>query len=97
MILSRLLAVVLAFAVAGCEKAPPEIVIVSAEPAAPVLAAECTDADPAWLELPDADVRRAEAARNYRLNKGRYRTLLAKRRVCRAALAAQFPPPPAEE
>lgn len=83
---------VVAAMLAACAKDPPEVVLVSQAPAIPVIAAECTSPDPAWTELPDADVRRSEAARNYRLNKDRYRSLLAKRRICRASLDAQFPP-----
>jgi uncharacterized lipoprotein YajG len=81
-----------ALLLAACAKdEPPQVVLVTQPPAPPSIAAECTDADAAWVELPDADVKRGEAARNYRTNKDRYRSLLAKRRVCRAGLKAQFP------
>lgn len=86
-----LLPIAIAILVAACSKEPPEVVLVSAAPAVPVIAAECRSPDPAWVDLPDADVRRSEVARNYRLNKDRYRSLLARRGICRASLAAQFP------
>lgn len=80
----------LALVLAACAKEPPQVVMVSAAPAVPVIASECTSADPMWVDLPDADVRRALVARNYLLNKDRYRSLLAKRLICRASLNAQF-------
>lgn len=101
--------VFVAVMLAACAKDPPEVVLVSPAPAVPIIPAECLPCtaadreqsrcnhDPAWTELPDADVRRSEAARNYRLNKDRYRSLLAKRRICRASLDAQFPPHASKE
>lgn len=92
-----LIALIIAMLLAACAKEPPEVVMVSTAPPTPSIAAECTSQDPVWAELPDADVRRGEAARNYRLNKDRYRSLLANRRICRASLDAQFPPNASKE
>lgn len=74
----------------GCAKPPPEIVMVTAEPAQINLPAECTSRDPGWQALPDADVRRADAARNYASNRRNYSEVLGKRSVCRAAINAQI-------
>ena len=74
---------------AGCEKPAPEIVLVAAEPAKINLPAECTSRDAAWQSLPDTDVRRDAAARNYAANRRQYSELLGKRSVCRSAIIAQ--------
>lgn len=79
---------------AGCDKTPPEVVVAPAERLHPAIAAECRTDDPAWRDLPDADIRRAEMARNYRANKDLYRSVLDRRRVCRASLDVHFPPSP---
>lgn len=83
----------LAIGLAGCGPDPKELppVVLSSPPPTPSIAGECTSADPDWVELPDADARRSSLARNYRVNKTQYRALIAKRRVCRASLAVQFP------
>ena len=73
----------------ACEKPAPEIVLVNAEPAPLSLPVECTSRDSAWQSLPDADVRRDAAARNYAANRRQYSELLGKRSVCRAAINAQ--------
>lgn len=93
----RAASVLVAAMLSACAKDPPEVVLVSQAPAVPVIAAECMSAAPAWSDLPDTDVRRSEVARNYRLNKDRYRSLLAKRRICHASLDAQFPPHASKE
>lgn len=76
------------FAVVASQCAPeaPTVVVTPAKPI--VLPAECTSADAAWHQLPDADVKLFEAARHERINKDRYLELLSKRRVCRTAINA---------
>ncbi|HRD78451.1 MAG TPA: hypothetical protein PK264_21350, partial [Hyphomicrobiaceae bacterium] len=59
----------------------------------PLIAAECDEPDPDWSYLPDRDVRRAELARNYRINHDRYQAMKGRRGICRASLRAQFPAP----
>lgn len=87
-----LMAVLAALLIAACSKTPPpEIVLVTPEPTRPWIAAECTSDDAPWIEVPDADVRRSTGARNYTANKEQYRTLIGKRRACRASLRASFP------
>jgi hypothetical protein len=83
----------LALACAACAKEPPpEPVIVFKSPPAPSIAAECNDgSDPQWTELPDADVKRSDGARNYAANRTAFHLLKSKRRVCSASLRAQFP------
>ena len=77
---------------AACDKQPPPApVVVTVEAPAPIVAAECWSADPGWIEIPDADVRRSEGARNYAWNKERFADLRSARRICRKSLAAQFP------
>lgn len=77
----------LALAFAGCTKDEVPIVsVVEAEP--PSLPAECTAPDAAWKELPEADVTRSEAVKNYDTNKGQYNRILNRRSVCRAAINA---------
>lgn len=74
-------------ALAGCTKDEVPIVsIVEAEP--PSLPAECTAPDAGWKELPEADVVRSEAVKNYDTNKGQYNRILNRRSVCRAAINA---------
>lgn len=51
--------------------------------------AECTNSDPKWTELPDADVKRSDAARNYQANKEAFKSMRSNRAVCRAGLKAQ--------
>lgn len=87
--MKRLIAVALAATVAAaCSKDPPEVVMVAAEPPPLALPAECTSRDPAWVALPDADVRRDAAARNYAANRRQYSEITGKRAVCRAAITA---------
>ena len=79
--------VMLAIAATGCAKEEvPLISVVEAAP--PSLPAECTSPDAAWKELPDADVTRSEAVKNYDQNKGQYNRILHRRSVCRAAINA---------
>ena len=52
---------------------------------------ECTSPDPAWVELPDADVKLSVAARRERLNKNNYNSVIGKRSVCRKAHNALSP------
>ena len=85
----RVLSVISSIVFAGCAKEPPQIVMVSAEPVQIHLPAECTSRDPAWQALPDADVRRDAAARNYASNRRQYSEILGKRSVCRAAINVQ--------
>lgn len=84
-------ALVLALALAGCSKTEPPVVLVTAEPAQPLIAPECTETDRPWLELEDGEARLKQGARNYRQNKDRYNALLGKREICRKSLRAQFP------
>ena len=83
------IAAMITLACIGCEKPAPEIVLVTAEPAQINMPAECTSRDLAWQALPDADVRRDAAARNYAANRRQYSELLGKRSVCRSAINAQ--------
>lgn len=77
----------LPMALMGCTKDEVPIVsVVEAEP--PSLPAECTAPDAAWKELPEADVMRSEAVKNYDQNKGQYNRILNRRSVCRAAINA---------
>ncbi len=80
---------------AACAKAPPPVSVVSEPAPAPLLPAECTSPDPAWRDLPDADVTRSSVARLWRVNRNAYRQVVGARRVCRASLAAHFPAAPA--
>lgn len=82
----RAFAVVLVLALAGCasKKGAPVVAFADLGPSA--LPAECTIRDQSWVNLPDGDVRRSDAARNYRLNKSQYRRVLKRRAVCRAAI-----------
>lgn len=82
-----LIAAVAALALAGCDKdAVPIVTVVEAEPV--TLPPECTAADARWAPLPDKDVTRSEAARNYDTNKRQYFRIVARRAVCRAAIQA---------
>ena len=81
-----------AMPLAGCALFQPvDTTVVVAETPRPMIAHECTDPDSEWIELPDADVLPSTAARNYRDNKRQYGELIARRRICRASLKAQFP------
>lgn len=73
-----------------CAPEAPTVVVTQAKPVS--LPAECTSPDATWHDLPDADVKRSEAARHDRINKDRYKQLLGKRRVCRAAISALSAP-----
>lgn len=78
---------VLALCVMGCTKDDvPVITVVEAEP--PALPAECTAPDAAWQKLPDGDVTRAQAVKNYDANKRQYSRIITRRSVCRAAINA---------
>ena len=81
----KLAAASLALVLAGCKPdAPPPVPYVPPAPA--VYAPECSStADPRWLDLPDRDASRSEAARNYRENKARFRVLERLRAACRAS------------
>lgn len=85
--MKRLLALSVATILAGCapDAAP---VVTMVEPAPVSLPSECTSGDPAWVNLPDKDVKRSEAAKNYDTNKRQYNRVLARRSVCRAAITA---------
>lgn len=50
---------------------------------------ECTSSDPRWTPLPNSDVTRSQAARNYQTNKQAFNSMRSKRAVCRAGLKAQ--------
>lgn len=93
----RLFSVALAcLALAGCaswpfgepEPPPPfDVVVTHAKPSVPP---ECSPSgDPKWKNLPDADVPRSAAARNYKGNKDQFTKLSGKRSVCGDALKAQ--------
>ncbi|WP_414461841.1 hypothetical protein [Hyphomicrobium sp. DY-1] len=49
---------------------------------------ECSTSDPKWTELPDADVKRSEAARNYQTNKEAFNAMRYRRSICRAGVEA---------
>jgi hypothetical protein len=49
---------------------------------------ECLSSDPAWKQLPDSDVSRSEAARNYQTNKEAFKSMRSNRAICRAGLKA---------
>lgn len=49
---------------------------------------ECTSPDPAWKSLPDSDVTRSQAARNYQTNKEAFKTMRSNRAICRAGIKA---------
>ena len=79
----------LALALAACGPGEvPEIAVAALEPSLP---AECFAPGPAWAPLPEGDVTRREAARLWADNKARFALLKREKRVCRAALATQFP------
>lgn len=71
---------------AGCAKAPGPVSVIADKPRTIKTAAECVSSDPAWSEVPDRDVKRAELARLWRENRQKYRTVIAARRVCRASV-----------
>lgn len=75
--------------VMACDKPAPEIVFVTAEPAAVTWPSACTSPDPKWSKLPDSDVRKSDIPRNDEKNKTNYTEILGKRDVCRAAHLAQ--------
>lgn len=83
-------AIAAALPLAGCGTTPPpEPVLVTVTPPAPIIPDECDPArDPSWQPLPDADVRRSEGARNYRANAASMATLNGRRKVCWAGLTA---------
>jgi len=80
---------------AGCANGDVPVdwlALTEAEPApAPSLPAECVSKDRAWTDVPDADVTRSQGAANLDRNKRAYKELIAKRRICTAALREQFP------
>ena len=66
-------------------------VVVQLDSPVPSLPAECFAGDPDFPKLPeDHDTMDDAAARDRQLIKHRYRDLVKMRRVCRAALTAQF-------
>lgn len=71
----------------GCASTPePKTRIVTVREPARTYAPECTAMDdPTWDILPDRDVRRAEGARNYRINRQKFATLERRRAACRAS------------
>jgi hypothetical protein len=75
----------------GCsannDVAPMVTVVAKAD--TPPVPAECFTADPSWQNLPDADVKQSELARNYAANKRNYRRVVGNRSICRAGLKAQ--------
>lgn len=81
--------VVLSLVLAGCATKKGAPVVAFADLGSSALPSECTIRDQAWVNLPDGDVRRSDAARNYRLNKSQYRRLIKRRAVCRAAIQAR--------
>lgn len=73
----------------GCPgQEPPAPYVVTVSPELPRLPAECTSADPAWRDLPDRDAKSSEIFKNYRINKDAYGEIIARRRICRAGIAA---------
>lgn len=77
-----------ALAVTGCrnDAPPPAPVIVEVTPEKPRVARECLTADASWQEIPDDDVLQSQGARNYRVNKDSYRSIIHNRNVCRASI-----------
>lgn len=49
---------------------------------------ECTSRDPRWTPLPDTDVTRSQAARNYQTNKEAFNAMRYRRAICRAGIKA---------
>lgn len=89
-------AVLLALSVllAACSGQPPapDVVLVTEAPPPPVVPDECDpQRDPAWRDVPDADVTQSVGARTYRANKQSMRGLSARRRICWAGLKVQVP------
>lgn len=77
--------VALACLVAGCADEAPIVTMIEPEPV--TLPAECTMTDARWVDIPDRDVTRSEAVKNYDANKDQYSRVLRRRAVCRAAAA----------
>jgi hypothetical protein len=76
-------AAMLAIVVSGCSGDGP--VVMTSLASAPT---ECTSSDPHWTELPDSDVTRSQAARNYQSNKEAFKSMRSNRAICRAGLKA---------
>lgn len=82
-----------ALALAGCTGSAAEVptswlAVIEAEAATPPPPpAECSPkGDPKWIDLPERDVLRDEAARNARANKDRFREIEGRRRICAVGL-----------
>ena len=86
------LGLITAVFISGCAKESntPAMVMVTASPPPLVMPPECTNRDPAWVALPDQDIRRDAAARNYAVNRRQYSELLGRRRICRESILAQI-------
>jgi hypothetical protein len=74
---------------AGCGKDAPVLIGLNVAPPECYLShdeKERQKRDPRWQPLPDEDVTRSKAARNYRTNKDRFRELERLRDICDAGL-----------
>ena len=84
-----IISVLASILVMGCEKPPPEIVVVAAEPPRVTWPAACTSDDPQWQKLPDREVYKSDPPRYDQTNHTNYTEILGKRNACRAAHLAQ--------
>jgi hypothetical protein len=93
--LARLSAAVAAAALSACAStAPPPPVVIGIDVPPPILPAECrTAGDPAWTDVPDADIRRRQSVGLWEVNRRAFHQLAASRTICAAALAAHFDKP----
>lgn len=74
------------FALAGCDKAPPEVVVVTQEADPPPLPTECVSDDPKWQTYPDDVIDKKSVARHEKENEANFSEVSGKRRTCRAAI-----------
>lgn len=81
--LMALTAALLISGLAGCSGDVP--VVMTSLASVPT---ECTSSDPNWKSLPDSDVTRSQAARNYQTNKEAFKSMRSNRAICRAGLKA---------
>ncbi|MEQ1698021.1 MAG: hypothetical protein ABL901_19490 [Hyphomicrobiaceae bacterium] len=82
----KIAAVLLASLLSTCDPVPP-VTIVTPAPKPLVVAPECDPThDPRWTNLPDADVRRRQAARIVEHNGDAFDDVTGARAVCWASL-----------
>ncbi len=80
------LIVVATVALAGCGGDPVPAVLTQFATVDPP--GECIASDAKWAELPDADVKSSDAARNYQTNKEAFNAMRHRRSICRAGIEA---------